>query len=133
MSNHTSILAIAAIVAIVGCNKADELSGKTGSAARDAVLAAWSKAGLTPSAMTPATVAFAKDCQSGTVGAVDMLVCVFPSPEEAKAAEDAGLTWVGDTTGASQAHGAALIVVADRRKSDPSGRTINQMMKLGAK
>jgi len=49
---------------------------------------------------------------------------------EAKAAEDAGLTWVGDTTGASQAAGKVLVVVADRRKGDPSGRTINQMMKL---
>ena len=127
MKHHTWIFVI---VAIVGCNKAGE---QTGSGARDAVIDAWKKGGLTPSPMTAATVAFAKDCQCGTVGAVDVLVCVFPSAAEAKAAEDAGLAWVGDTTGASQARGAVLIAVADRRKSDPSGRTINQMMKLAPK
>ena len=127
MRNHIWVFVI---LAIAGCGNG---AGPTGNAARDAVIEAWKKGGLTPSPMTPATVAFAKDCQSGTVGAVDVLVCVFPSAAEAKAAEDAGLGWVGDTTGASQARGAALIVVADRRKSDPSGRTINQMMKLAPK
>ena len=97
---------------------------------RDAVIEAWKKGGLTPSPMTAATVTVGKDCQSGTVGAVDVLLCVFPSAAEAKAAEDAGLGWVGEATGASQAYGSVLISVADRRKSDPSGRTINQMMKL---
>jgi hypothetical protein len=130
MTKHSWVLVF---VALVGCKKAEEASGKTGSDARDAVIDAWKKGGLTVSPMTPSTVAFAKDCQSGTVGAVDVLVCVFPSAADAKAAEDAGLAWVGDTTGASQAHGAALIAVADRRKSDPSGRTINQMMKLAPK
>ena len=52
---------------------------------------------------------------------------------EAKAAEDAGLVWVGETTGAAQARGTLLIAAADRRKSDPSGRTINQLMKLAPK
>jgi hypothetical protein len=64
------------------------------------------------------------------VGAIDVLLCVYPSPEEAKAAEEPGLAWVGETTGAAQAHGTVLVGIADRRKSDPSGRTINQLMKL---
>ncbi len=131
MRTHTWV---AVMISIVGCNKSDDVSRKAaGVGARDAVIEAWKKGGLTVSPMTPATVAFAKDCQSGTVGAVDVLVCVFPTPAEAKSAEDAGLAWVGDTTGAAQAHGAALIAIADRRKSDPSGRTINQMMKLAPK
>jgi hypothetical protein len=33
----------------------------------------------------------------------------------------------------SQAKGAALIAAADRRKSDPSGRTINKLSKLAPK
>ncbi len=122
-------------LALAACGKGDAPAPGTGSPAgesgpRDAVLDAWKKGGLTPSPMTAATVTVGKDCQSGTVGAVDVLLCVFPSAADAKAAEDAGLGWVGDATGASQAYGSVLISVADRRKSDPSGRTINQMMKL---
>jgi hypothetical protein len=97
---------------------------------RARVVDAWKQAGLAPSALTPATVPVGKDCQSGTVGAIDVLLCVYPSPEEAKAAEEPGLAWVGNTTGAAQAHGTVLVGISDRNKSDPSGRTINQLMKL---
>ncbi len=121
------------LLATAACGKSDGSSPNLGGSSagpRDAVLEAWKKGGLTPSPMTAASVAVGKDCQSGTVGAVDALLCVYPSAADAKSAEEAGLAWVGDTTGASQASGSVLIVVADRRKSDPSGRTINQMMKL---
>ncbi len=127
------------VLALAACGKSDgtaaagsannPFAGATGGP-RDAVLDAWKGGGLTPSPMTPASVAVGKDCQSGTVGALDVLLCVYPSKAEAKAAEDAGLGWVGESTGASQAAGPVLVVVADRRKGDPSGRTINQMMKL---
>jgi hypothetical protein len=110
------------------CDKA-----ATGNAARDAIIDAWKKGGLTPSALTPAKVDVGKDCQGGTVGTIDVLLCVYTSDADAKAAEEAGLAWVGDTTGAAQARGVVLIAAADRRKSDPSGRTINQMMKLAPK
>jgi hypothetical protein len=83
--------------------------------------------------MTAASVTFGTDCQSGTVGGVDVLLCVYPTPAEAKAAEDAGLGWVGAATGFSQAKGTVLIATADRRKTDPSGRTINQLSKLAPK
>jgi hypothetical protein len=62
-----------------------------------------------------------------------MLICTFPTPTAAKAAEDAGLQWVGDATGMAQAHGVLLIAAADRQKADPNGRTINQLMKLAPK
>ena len=126
------------LLALAACGKSDS-AGSTGSGSnlfgaasdsREAVLDAWKKGGLTPSPFTPATVAVGKDCRSGTVGALDVLLCVFPSKAEAKQAEPAGLGWVGDVTGAAQAAGPVLVVVADRRKGDPSGRTINQMMKL---
>ena len=133
--------ALLLLVAIAACSKSDGAPGDNGKAMaapfegtddgpRGDVIAAWKKGGLTPSPLTPAQVPVGKDCQTGTVGAVDVLLCVFPSNAEAKAAEDAGLGWVGDTTGAAQASGKVLIAVADRRKADPSGRTINQMLKL---
>ncbi|MBA3821230.1 MAG: hypothetical protein H0X17_20265, partial [Deltaproteobacteria bacterium] len=54
----------------------------------------------------------------------------YTTPEESKTAEAPGLAWVGEATGMSQAAGKVLVVAADRRKADPSGRTINQVMKL---
>ena len=57
-------------------------------------------------------------------------MCNFATPADAKAAEEPGLAWVGPATGSSQAHGAALIVLVDRKKADPNGRTINRLMKL---
>lgn len=117
---------LVAALAATACGK----GGDKPAGPRDAVIAAWKADKLTPSAMTPATVAFGKDCQSGTVESIDALVCSFGSPAEAKAAEDQGLSWIGSVTGASQAHGSALIVLADRKKADPNGRMINRLMKL---
>jgi hypothetical protein len=114
-------------IVLAACSK------KTGPSSRDGVIDAWKKGGLQPSAFTAAKVDVGKDCSSGTVNKLDVLVCVYPSEKDAKAAEDAGLKWVGDTTGASRAQGETLIVVADRHKADPSGRTINQIVTLPAK
>ncbi len=100
---------------------------------RDAVLDAWKTEKIAPPAMTAATVSFAKDCQSGAVENLDVLVCNFATPAEAKAAEPQGETWIGQATGMSQAHGAALVVLADRKKTDPSGKAINKLMKLAPK
>jgi hypothetical protein len=127
---------IALVVGLAGlagaCSKAPDKADPAAKAAtpRDAVIAAWTAGKLAPSKLAPAQVAFAKDCQSGAVEGVEVLLCSFATPAEAKAAEDAGLSWVGAATGASQAHGAVLIVVADRKKADPNGKTINQLMKL---
>ena len=57
----------------------------------------------------------------------------FKSEKEAKGAEDQGLEWVGDNTGASRAQGEMLIVVADRKKVDPHGKVISQVITLPAK
>jgi hypothetical protein len=120
-------LVIAALV--VACTK----EGADKPSSRDGVIAAWKKAGLEPSSFTPAITQVGKDCASATVNKLDVLVCMFGSEQEAKVAEDNGLAWIGDATGASRAQGSTLIVVADRRKADPSGRTINQLVTLRAK
>jgi hypothetical protein len=113
-----------AVALLVGCSK----EGADRPSSRDALIAAWKKAGLEPSAFTPATTPVGKDCASGTVNGLDVLICAFATEPEAKAAEPDGLTWVGDATGASRAAGAVLVAVADRRKADPSGRTINKLI-----
>lgn len=127
----TLVIAIAvAAAAPLGCSKDSGKAGAPTAGSRDVVLEAWRKGGLAPSAFTAATVAFAKDCQSGTVNNVDVLLCELPSEDEAKAAEEQGLAWIGDATGISRAAGKQLIVAADRRKADPSGKTLNQLTKL---
>ena len=120
-------------LAAVACSKTgepDKAAAGSSAGPRDAVVAAWKDAQLTLSALAPAAVTFGKDCQGGTVEGLDVLVCNFASAADAKAVEDQGLTWIGQATGASQARGAALVVLADRRKADPSGRTINRLLKL---
>jgi len=119
-------LAACLLAFFTACDKEDAGSGDP----RAKVVAAWKEAGLAPSALTPATVPVGQDCQSGTVGAIDVLLCVYPAPDEARSAEESGLVWVGETTGAAQAYGTVLVAIADRNKRDPSGRTINQLMKL---
>jgi hypothetical protein len=127
MRNLLLVLAL-----IAGCKK-DDGTGRgaaAGDLSRDRVVEQWKKGGLTPSPLTVAKVAVGTDCQSGTVNGVDVLVCNFATPDEAKTAEAKGLEWVGEATGMSQASGKVLVAASDRRKADPSGRTINQLMKL---
>jgi hypothetical protein len=64
------------------------------------------------------------------VGGLDVLLCVFPNPSAAQAAEEAGRGWIGLTTGSALAKGSVLIGIADRKKADPSGKMINQLMKV---
>jgi hypothetical protein len=123
------LLFAASVLALAACGKGADKAATP----RDAVLDAWKAGTIAPSGMTAATVTFAKDCQSGTVENLDLLLCNFATPDEAKAAEPQGEVWIAKATGSSQAHGAALIVLADRRKADPNGRTINKLMKLAPK
>jgi hypothetical protein len=114
-------------VAAFGCSK------DKGASSRDEVVAAWKKGGLEPSELAAAKTDVGTDCASGTVNKIDVLVCTFKSEKEARAAEDVGLAWVGDATGASRAQGEMLIVVADRKKVDPNGKVISQLITLPAK
>lgn len=119
-----------------GCDKSGGSSTGAGSAAASGptappAVAAWSKAGLAVSAFTKDhSGALGDDCQSGTVSGLDVVVCKFETEQAAKAAETKGLAWVGEATGACVASRSHALAVVDRRKADPSGRTINQVIKL---
>jgi hypothetical protein len=114
---------------LAGCDK----GGGPGGAARtdDALIGAWRKAGLEVSARTPVVAApySAVACRGGTVSGVDVVLCSYDSGEDATAAEELGLKAVGPATGASLSRGTRLLVVADRRKSDPTGRTIDSILR----
>lgn len=118
-------IAIAMLIAACGKDKA--------ASPRDKVIEAWKAGNLAPSSFTSAQVPVGSDCATGMVGGMDVLLCVYSSPTQAQGAEEAGYTWVGANTGSVQAKGVVLIAVADRKKADPSGKTINQMMKLAPK
>jgi hypothetical protein len=98
------------------------------SEARKALVDAWKTAGLTVTDMKSST-AFGKNCEAGAVNKVEVVICDLGSADEAKKAEAAGLTWVGGTTGAAWVSGQLVIAVADRKKADINGKTINQLMK----
>ena len=121
---------LAILVVVAACGKGDGTGTGSGSTPRDGMLDAWKKAGLAPSAFAAAQNSpVGKDCAQGTVNNIDVLVCNFASEAEATAAVDAGLKWVGDTTGISTPKGTLLVVAADRKKADPKGATINKLMK----
>ena len=139
-----TLLLIAALCA--GCSKDDAAADKGGgtdkggapaasTGPRETLVETWKANGLAPSAFAPANVAFGKDCATGNVNNVDVLVCVFASAAEAKAAAEQGNGWIGESamTGASQAHGSMLVVAADRKKADSNGKTIQKLMSLSPK
>ncbi len=97
------------------------------SEAQQSVVAAWKKAGIDTT--LKASTGFGKDCSAGTIDKLEVVICEYGSADEAKKAEQPGLEWVGTTTGAAWASGSLVIAVADRKKTDPHGKTINQLMK----
>ncbi len=127
---HRALIICVALAAGLGagaCSKDKKTASST-----DDVVAAWKKGGLEPGKLEKTKTDIGKDCSKGTVNKLDVLVCAFPSEKDAAAAEDAGLAWVGDTTGVSKAVDKMLIVVADRKKADVNGKVMNQIITLPA-
>jgi hypothetical protein len=94
------------------------------------VLAAWKSAGLDVGAFAPADAkSLGGKCQAGTVAGIDTTLCAYPDDGAAKGAEAAGLATVGDSTGLAVAQGKVLLVIADRKHADPSGKKLNDAVK----
>lgn len=111
---------------IAACGKADDGGQAT------AIVSAWQKAGLEPSALEPIDGKPFDDgkCRTGSVGGIDVTLCEYKDADAAKKAEAIGLTKIGDTTGVARAEGRVMLVLADRRSHDPNGRTINRILKV---
>jgi hypothetical protein len=126
------VLVVLLLLALGACSK-DDAQAKPGQGpapADDALIAAWKKAGLEVSPLTDVDAAAyaAQKCRGGTVSGVDVVVCTYDTGEDASAAEDAALATLeksGVTTASAIPRGKSLLIVSDKRKSDPSGRTIN--------
>jgi hypothetical protein len=119
---------VALLIAGAACGNS---STATKAASEDVVLARWRQAGLTVSAMTAidAKPYSALDCRGGTVSGVDVVICRYDTGEDAKGAEELGLVVIGEATGAALAKGTRMLTVIDRRNADPSGRTINAVVR----
>lgn len=100
------------------------------SSGTDDVLEAWKAAGESPSGFSDVGEKLpGGKCQAGKVSGLDATVCAFDNAEKARQAEEAGWALVGNAVGSCVASGKLVLVIADPRKEDPSGRRINTLLK----
>lgn len=130
------LLPIVSILLFAACDKADSTASAAATKSTPAnaagLIERWREAGLQVSAFDPADgdKYGGGECKAGQVNGVDAVICLYASPEAATEAQAAGLAAVGPATGASLVVGKQLLVIADRRASDPEGRTINQATRI---
>jgi hypothetical protein len=117
-------VAVAVIAAISGCNKEGSVS-----AAAEKFVGAWKAAGLEPGTFSKVDSADfgGGDCQSGKVSGLDITLCQHASADKARSVQAQALKQVGNNTGYALVNGELVLVVADRGKTDPSGRTMNKV------
>ena len=123
-TRHSFALLLVTVALAAGCGDAAPPGGPS------AVFDAWKRAGLTVSTLTSSTPLAGGECRAGNANGVEVTLCTYADDKAATGAQPAGLAVVGDATGASLAQGTMLLVVADRRKTDPTGKTINQLTKV---
>ena len=119
---------VCAAAALAGACGSDSNAKPTNS---EQVIAAWKAADLGDVELKPLNEhALGKgDCQQGQVKGIETTLCVYEDEAAARAAQKAGLKYVGEKTGSALASGKMLLVVADRKEADPEGRTINKLTK----
>jgi hypothetical protein len=145
---NVSLFALVAVLAILpACRKGK--SSQPGAASprpahvqgtphTDDVINAWRNAGLTPEgfvAVQPPPNS-ADYCEHGQVHGVDTLVCEYASEEAlTRGTQQVKEGWarVDAHTGVVLHTKHTLMVVVDRERREPSGKTINQMAKIFGK
>ncbi len=115
-------LAMLLVCGALACSKGD-------GGGADGVLAAWKKAGFEPAAFEPVKADLQGDarCHAGAIKGIEATLCELPSVADASRAEAAALATLKETTGLALAEGKLLLVLADRKHADPSGRTMNEL------
>jgi hypothetical protein len=135
LSGWTLLVTVA--LAAAGCGK-----GKAGGSAAahvdgtphtDAVLDAWTGAGLAPqgfAAVKPAPYA-ATYCERGSVGGVETLVCEYADEGAiTRGQQELKDEWarVGVQTAVAVRTKRTLLAAVDRERHDPNGKTINKLI-----
>ena len=117
-----------------GDDKKDKAAGGGGAAPAsfDDLENGWKGAGLSPGgfAAIDGQSLGNGQCKAGAVNGLDVTICEYAGPELAQSAKPLGLAAVGASTGAAAVAGKRLLVVADRKKADPSGRSIDKIIKV---
>jgi hypothetical protein len=129
-----AFLLVVVLLASRGCGD-DDKEKKGPGEAPDTVAdleSGWKAAGLSPGGFAPVDGQALGNgqCQSGAVNGLDVTVCGYPTPDLATAARASGLAAVGSATGAAVVEGSRMLVVADRKKADASGRSIDKLIKV---
>jgi hypothetical protein len=71
----------------------------------------------------------AQACARGEIEKFDAMICLYESEEKAKAAEaDLSQFVEGAVTGASRRSGLYMLTIADRKKTDLGGKTLNKVL-----
>jgi hypothetical protein len=140
VSGRPGPLLLAALLALLalGCGKkapkpGDAPAAPAGPPFEQAVLASLKDAGFTPGAFQPAEAApyGATRCVRGPIERLDVLLCNYPSPEAAKAAEPKVKGFAaGAVSGAVRRAGAVAMAVADRDKVDLPGKQITRLLRV---
>jgi hypothetical protein len=121
------------LLALVACSKGDKAASSHGE-----VLAMWKGAGLETTGFDKAEkdATLGVPCRAGTVAGFEAQLCEYPDEKAAKEAAKPGYDKVGTaSTGISVAHGKLLLIAADRKGADPSGKKMNEVQQtfLGRK
>lgn len=115
-------LLLAALLGLAACEEAS-------SGATDGIVEGWRKAGLTPTAFAKLEDEGLKPgkCQQGKVDGVAVVLCEYADAAAAHAAQNTGLSHVGEATGLALAADKLLLIVSDPDKGDPAGEKINKI------
>ncbi len=111
--------------------KVDDQAQESGADWIDAQLTAWDDADLEPGgfAEVDASVFGASECRGGAASALEITLCSFATAAAAADGKTPAENSIGKNTGVVIADGQRLLIVADRRTADPSGKTINRLVK----
>jgi serine/threonine-protein kinase len=90
-----------------------------------AVIAAWREAGFVAAGFRPVdgTKLSGGDCASGTVQGIEVTLCQYESDQAVRQAKLPARRWIGSARGKVAISDTLLLVVADRKRGDPSGET----------
>jgi hypothetical protein len=138
MAARVRLLHLAAVLVAVasaaGCGKKAAANRHVeGTPNTNAVLDAWSGAGLTPqsfAAVEPPPYG-AKYCERGSVSGVDTLLCEFADDAAiSKGQQQLRDEWnkAGVQTAVAVRTKTTLLSAVDRERHDPNGKTINQLI-----
>jgi hypothetical protein len=123
---RTLLLAALACAIAAGCSK----KGPTGGAGLDTVNESFNSAGLKldPFVPTDAGRFSATRCMTGRIEGVDAVLCEYGSAEAAQLGRKAGEDWIaGAVTGTALQRDRTLLVLADRARADPNGKSIHKI------